>query len=165
MLSIINDAIVGSTAVWDYEPRPIERMREWLDARQTNGYPVYGAVDEDGTLLGFASYGAFRPWPGYKYTVEHSVFVHRGARRRGIGERLLRRLIATAQEQQYHVLVGAIDGANTASIALHEKLGFVRAGEIKEAGYKHRAWLDVVFYQLTLPTPEHPIEGSAARSP
>ena len=158
MLEILNEAILSSTAVWDYEPRTSQRLREWFETRRTGGYPVVGALDESGVLLGFASYGAFRAWPAYKYTVEHGVFVHAGARRKGVGMTLMKYLIALAQQEQYHVLVGAIDGANTGSIALHERLGFTRAGTVTEAGFKHGKWLDVVFYQLTLATPERPVE-------
>ena len=159
MIEILNESILSSTAVWEYEPRKPERMREWFDAKRAGDYPVLGAVDSHGALLGFASYGEFRAWPAYKYTVEHSVFVHARRRRAGIGRQLMTQLIAVARAQGYHVLVGAIDGANVASIALHEELGFTRAGAITEAGYKHGKWLDVVFYQLTLPTPEQPVEG------
>lgn len=159
MLEILNESIVSSTAVWDYEPRSLERMREWFEAKRVGGHPVIGAVDEAGALVGFASYGTFRAWPAYKYTVEHSVFVHGSCRRRGVATLLMQTLIALAREEDYHVLVGAIDGANCASIALHERLGFRHAGTIREAGFKHSKWLDVVFYQLTLATPEDPVEG------
>lgn len=159
MLEILNESIMSSTAVWDYEPRTLGRMKEWFETKRTGGYPVIGAVDAAGALVGFASYGAFRAWPAYKYTVEHGVFVHGDCRQGGVGTRLMEQLIALAQKEQYHVLVGAIDGANIASIALHEKLGFKRAGSITEAGFKHGKWLDVVFYQLTLATPERPVDG------
>lgn len=159
ILDIFNEAIINSTALYDYEPRAPESMVAWFKAKETGRFPVIGAVAEDGQLIGFASYGNFRAWPAYKYSVEHSVYVHEGHRGKGIGLALMQRLIAAATEQQYHVMIGGIDIANTGSIALHDKLGFVHAGTIKEAGFKFGRWLDLAFYQLLLDTPVHPIDG------
>ncbi|WP_322030345.1 N-acetyltransferase family protein [Paraburkholderia sp. J76] len=159
ILEILNDAIVNSTALYDYKPRPPEAMATWFGAKRANGFPVVGAVDEAGTLLGFASWGTFRAFPANKYTVEHSVYVHRDQRGRGLGERLLLELIRRAREQQIHVLVGCIDATNAGSIALHTKLGFTHSGTIKEAGFKFGHWLDAAFYQLNLEMPEPPVDG------
>jgi phosphinothricin acetyltransferase len=156
ILAILNDAIRHTTALYDYRPREIESMREWFAAKADGRYPVLGAVGEDGELLGFASYGTFRAWPAYKYTVEHSVYVHRAHRGRGIGRELMRRLIAVAAEQGYHVLVGGIDAANGGSIAFHRGLGFAHAGTVREVGFKFGRWLDLAFYQLVLDGPEAP---------
>jgi L-amino acid N-acyltransferase len=159
ILGILNDAIVNSTALYDYVPRPASSMAGWFGAKLQGRFPVIGAVDGDGRLQGFASYGAFRAWPAYKYSVEHSVYVHRDHRGRGIGRALLQRLVERAREQQYHVLVGGIDVGNAASIALHERLGFVHAGTIRQAGFKFGRWLDLAFYQLLLDTPARPTDG------
>lgn len=159
ILEILNDAIVHSTALYDYRPRPAESMVTWFAAKQAGRYPVIGAVDGQGTLLGFASYGVFRERPAYKYSVEHSVYVHRDARGRGVGRALMTRLIAAARGQGYHLLIGGIDASNEASIALHRQLGFVHAGTIQQAGFKFGRWLDLAFYQLTLETPAEPIDG------
>lgn len=158
ILEILNDAIVHSTALYDYDPRTMSDMEAWFQAKDAGGFPVIGAV-ENGTLLGFATYGTFRAYPAYKYTVEHSVYVHRDARGKGLGRVLMEQLIAAAEAQQLHVMVGAIDGANTGSIALHEKLGFTHSGTVKQAGFKFGRWLDLVFVQLTLKTPDHPVDG------
>jgi L-amino acid N-acyltransferase len=159
ILDILNDAIVNSTALYDYKPRTMENMAAWFQVKQAGGYPVIGAVDEAGRLLGFASYGAFRAFPAYKYTVEHSVYVHKDQRGRGLGRLLMERIIEQARERQLHVLVGAIDIANSGSIALHEKLGFVHAGTVRQAGFKFGRWLDVGFWQLILQTPAQPVDG------
>lgn len=159
ILDILNDAIVSSTALYDYQPRPLSSMRGWFDAKAAGGFPVIGAVDEAGTLLGFASYGTWRAFPAYKYTVEHSVYVHKAARGRGIAPRLMQALIEAARAQDKHVLVGAIDAANATSIALHQKLGFVHAGTVRQAGFKFGRWLDVAFWQLNLDTPAQPVDG------
>jgi L-amino acid N-acyltransferase YncA len=159
ILEILNDAIVSSTALYDYEPRKLASMTGWFAAKQTGGFPVWGALDAAGRLLGFASYGSFRAWPAYKYSVEHSVYVAGSARGRGVGKALMQRLIQSAIEQQLHAIIGGIDAANAESVAFHEKLGFVHAGTVKEAGFKFGRWLDLAFYQLLLPTPQTPVDG------
>ena len=153
ILAILNDAIVTSTALFDYEPRAPETMVEWFRAKKARQFPVLGAEDNDGTLLGFASYGTFRAWPAYKYTIEHSVYVHRAQWRKGVARELMKRLIAEAERQSYHVMVAGIDAANSASIALHEQLGFARCGVIHHAGFKFGRWLDLVLMQRLLAPP------------
>ncbi|HEX3777360.1 MAG TPA: GNAT family N-acetyltransferase [Polyangiaceae bacterium] len=159
ILEILNDAILNSTAVYDYEPRTKESIVEWFSAKRNGSFPVLGAIDDDGALLGFASYGTFRSRAAYKYSVEHSVYVARERRGIGVGSALMQRLIAAAMAQELHVLVGGIDAANRASIVFHEKLGFVHAGTIAHAGFKFGRWLDLAFYQLLLTTPAHPVDG------
>ncbi|MFN3148715.1 N-acetyltransferase family protein [Bremerella sp.] len=159
ILEILNDAIVHSTALYDYHPRPPESMVTWFAAKKAGNFPVIGLVDETGQLMGFASYGTFRPFAAYKYTVEHSVYVHKNHRGKGLGLRLMKRLIETAQQQDVHVLVGGIDLSNQGSVRLHEKLGFELSGTIRQAAYKFERWLDLGFYQLVLQTPANPVEG------
>jgi phosphinothricin acetyltransferase len=159
ILAIFNDAILTSTALYDYQARTQASMQSWFAAKRQGEFPVIGFEDDDGTLMGFASYGTFRAYPAFKYTVEHSVYVDKRFRGRGLGEALLRAVVERATTQQYHVLVGAIDSTNATSCALHEKLGFTRAGTINQAGFKFGKWLDLVFYQLQLPTPAQPVDG------
>ena len=134
-------------------------MDEWFAAKARGGFPVLGLEDDNGVLAGFGSYGTFRAWPAYKYTVEHSVYVHRSQRGRGTGMALMGQLIDVARAQQVHVMIGGIDMDNAASIALHTRLGFIHAGTIREAGFKFGRWLDLGFYQLTLETPRQPVDG------
>lgn len=159
ILEILNEAIANSTALYDYQPRSLASMVDWFKAKAVGAYPVVGLKSATGELLGFASYGVFRAWPAYKYTVEHSVYVHHAHRGQGLGLQLMRELIARAEAQGIHVLVGGIDAANQGSIALHTKLGFEHAGTIKQAGFKFGRWLDLAFYQLTLATPLAPVDG------
>ena len=159
ILEILNESILNSTALYDYEPRTRHSMRDWFRAKAAGRFPVIGAADERGKLLGFASYGTFRAWPAYKYSVEHSVYVHQEHRGQGVGLALLHRLIEAARQQQYHVMVGGIDVTNVASIALHAKAGFTHSGTIREAGFKFGRWLDLGFYQLVLATPQNPVDG------
>jgi len=159
ILEILNDAIVNSTALYDYEPRPLESMAGWFKAKEAGRFPVIGAEAQSGRLLGFATYGTFRNWPAYKYTVEHSVYVHKDSREEGIGAALMERLISLAEKQDYHVLIGGIDQSNIASVRLHEKLGFEHAGTVRQAGFKFGRWLDLAFYQLVLDAPAQPVDG------
>ncbi len=159
ILDIFNEAIVNSTAIYDYAPRTIDHMRTWFNAKAAGNYPVIGAIDDQDQLRGFATYGIFRDRPAYKYAIEHSVYVQIDHRGQGVGRSLMQQLITAAQQQEYHTLIGGIDMNNAASIALHEKLGFTHAGTIKQSGFKFGQWLDLGFYQLVLETPERPIDG------
>jgi len=159
ILEILNDAILNSTALYDYKPRNRESMENWYAVKQAGCYPIIGAFDDGNVLLGFASYGSFRNWPAYKYSVEHSVYVRSDKRGKGLGELLLKEIVKSAEDQDYHVMIGGIDASNSVSIRLHEKAGFVFSGTIKHAGYKFGKWLDLSFYQLILKTPQNPEEG------
>jgi L-amino acid N-acyltransferase len=159
MLEIFNEAILNTTAIYDYQPRTMANMENWFAVKETAGFPVIGVEDSSGRLLGFASYGTFRAWPAYRYTVETSVYIHRQARGKGHGCHLMQELIKLARMQQVHTLVACIDMQNEGSIRLHENLGFIRSGIIREAGYKFGKWLDAGFFQLILDTPAHPVEA------
>ncbi len=159
ILDIFNDAIVTTTALFVYELRTLDFMKQWFATKESGGYPVLGAVAEDGQLLGFASYGQFRPLSAYKYSVENSIYIQRSAQRQGIATRLMKELIAAACSQQYHMMVAAIDADNQGSIALHLGLGFEYAGTVREAAFKFGQWRDLAYYQLLLPTPDNPSEN------
>ncbi|HET9864218.1 MAG TPA: GNAT family N-acetyltransferase [Steroidobacteraceae bacterium] len=159
ILDIFNEAIVNSTALYDYQQRTAADMEAWFDGKARRNDPVICAEDDDGRLLGFATYGQFRDRPAYKYTVEHSVYVEARCRGRGVGRALLGAIIEAAGRQDYHVLVGGIDAANAVSIELHVKFGFTPCGIVRQAGFKFGRWLDLAFYQLILKTPPAPVDG------
>lgn len=159
ILDIFNHAITTSTALYDYQPRPLESMGPWFEAKRRGGFPVIGIEDAGGQLLAFGSYGTFRAFPAYKYTVEHSVYVHPDHRGTGLGRQVMQALIAAARENKLHALMGAIDATNAGSIALHERLGFRHVGTLPQVGFKFGRWLDLAFYQLLLETPLHPVDG------
>ena len=159
ILAIFNEAIVHSTALYDYEPRTRAQMTSWFEAKRAGGFPVIGLESEAGELMGFASYGSFRAWPAYKYTIEHSLYVHRDRRRGGVGRALLSAVVDHATGRGYRTIIGGIDADNAASIALHVAQGFAHAGTIHDAGYKFGRWLDLAFYQKMLPGPARPSEG------
>ena len=156
---IYNDAILSSTALYEYAPRTEEVMRQWFASRARDGVPVLGIEWEPGVLAGFATWGPFRPRAAYKYSVEHSVYVDERFRGEGVGRQLLQALITEAQRHDLHMLIAGIDATNVASVALHSSLGFRCCGTVREAGFKFGRWLDLEFWQLILPTPANPTDG------
>ena len=150
LLEIYNDVIATSTAVYRDEPASTEDRRQWLEARAAQGYPVLVAADHSG-VIGFASFGDFRAWPGYRFTVEHTVHIRADRRGQGVGGALMRPLIARAAEMGKHVMVAGVDAANDGSLRFHERLGFTRVAHFREVGYKFGRWLDLVFLQRMLP--------------
>jgi phosphinothricin acetyltransferase len=149
MLEIYNDLILHTTAVYSNDPHTIEMRTEWFETKQKQGFPVFVA-EENNTVLGFATFGPFRSWPGYKHTVENSVYVAASSRGKGIGKQLLGKLIEAAKELKMHVIIAGIDADNVTSIELHRQFGFVEAAHLKEVGYKFGRWLDLKFMQLIL---------------
>jgi len=109
ILDIFNDAILTSTALYDYKPRHIDSMTSWFATKLTNNFPVIGLEDEQGALLGFASYGTFRAWPAYKYSVEHSIYIHKDHRGKGLGKILLNALVDAARERGDSVIPGPLN--------------------------------------------------------
>jgi len=148
--AIYNDAVQHTTAVWNGTVVDEDNRRSWLDARTSAGFPVLVAADEDGDVLGYATYGPWRAFEGYRYTVEHSVYVRSDQRGRGLGRALMVELIARARAQGLHVMVAAVEAGNVGSIRLHDTLGFVKVATLPQVGAKFGQWLDLAFLQLTL---------------
>jgi L-amino acid N-acyltransferase YncA len=146
LLAIYNDVIVTSTAIYSYVPTTLEERTSWWRTRTATGYPVLVAVDATG-VLGFSTFGDFRAWPGYRFTVEHSVHVRADTRGRGIGKELVKALFPRAAASSKHVMIAGVDAANEASIRFHEGLGFQKCGHLREVGHKFERWLDLVFLQ------------------
>ncbi|MDP4075169.1 GNAT family N-acetyltransferase [Acidovorax sp. A1169] len=150
ILAIYNDAVANTTAIWNETLVDAANRAAWLADRQRLGYPVLVAVDEQGAVAGYASFGDWRAFDGYRHTVEHSVYVHQNARGAGLGKRLMQALIERARAIGKHVMVAGIEAGNTASIQLHERLGFTQVGLLPEVGTKFGKWLDLAFLQLKL---------------
>lgn len=146
ILEIINHNILHSTAVYDYEPKSMADMQVWYEERQQEGFKVIVA-EHEGQVAGYAAYGIFKPKTGYRFTVEHSVYVSENYHGKGIGKLLMAELIAIAKQSGIHSMIGVIDADNKASIAFHKQFGFAETGFLKEAGFKFGRWLDVTFMQ------------------
>ena len=149
ILEIVNHHILHSTAVYDYEIKTISDMETWFTEKQESNWPILVA-NQGGVVTGYATYGSFKLKAGYKFTIEHSVYVSENHNGKGIGKLLMAELITQAKEADYHTMIGVIDADNTGSIEFHKKFGFVTTGTIKEVGYKFDRWLDVTFMQLIL---------------
>ena len=149
ILAIYNDVITTSTAVYADVPVTMASRVEWYEGRQKADYPVLVAA-EGNEILGFSSFGDFRAFPGYRFTVEHSVHIAAAARGRGLGSALVRALLPLAREAGKHVILGGIDADNAGSIRFHEKLGFAKVAHMPQVGFKFGRWLDLVFMQQIL---------------
>ncbi|KAA0700133.1 N-acetyltransferase [Neorhizobium sp. P12A] len=146
---IYNHAVEHTTAIWNETLVDVENRREWFKARKGRGFPVIVA-ERNGKVAGYASYGDWRAFDGYRHTVEHSVYVEKDCRGLGIGEGLMRELIVRAAAAEIHVMIAGIEAENTASIRLHEKLGFRIAGTFSEVGIKFGRWLDLTCMELRI---------------
>jgi L-amino acid N-acyltransferase YncA len=150
ILAIYNDVIARSTAVFSDQQVTLEERRSWLEGRRAAGYPVLVALDGEGEVEGFGSFGDFRTWPGYRTTVEHSVHVRADRRGHGLGTALLAALIERAAALGKHAMIAGVDADNVASLRLHEGLGFVRVALLPEVARKFDRWLDLVLLELLL---------------
>jgi phosphinothricin acetyltransferase len=142
--AIYNQAVFETTAIWNEQTVDDANRIAWWQARRAAGYPVIVASDAD-RVLGYASFGDFRPFDGYRHTVEHSVYVATDAQGRGIGRALLTTLLDRAGSLGKHVMIGGIEAGNQASLHLHARCGFTEAGRLAQVGRKFDRWLDLVF--------------------
>lgn len=147
LLSIYNEIILNTTAVYDYVPHTMEMRQTWFKKKQEQGFPVYIAEKND-EVLGFSSIGPFRAWAAYKYSVENSVYVAPNARGKGVGKLLIPPLIDAAKQLHLHTIIAGIDANNEVSLRLHKNFGFEEVAHFKEVGYKFGRWLDLKFLQL-----------------
>lgn len=143
--AIYNVEVVEATVTFDLVPRTLEEQREWQLAR--SGALTVVVAELDGEVIGFGSLSAYRDRPGYRTSVEDSVYVHRSARAGGVGNALLGRLVADARAHGFHAVFARIVGGHDASIALHRKHGFRVVGTEREVGRKFGQWLDVVLME------------------
>jgi L-amino acid N-acyltransferase YncA len=146
--AIYNVEVLESTVTFDLVPRTLEAQEAWI-RQHLGGHPAIVAVEDD-RVLGFASLSPFRTRAAYAPTVEDSVYLDRAVRGRGIGEQLLREIVALGTDHGFHSVMARIVGGHDASIALHRKCGFEEIGCEREVGRKFGRWLDVVLMQRML---------------
>lgn len=149
VLSILNEVILNTTASYDYEPKSYEELSDWYQQKVKENVPLIVAECE-GKVVGFGTYGSFRSKIGYRFTVEHSIYVKPAYHGKGIGSRLLIELIDLARKNGLKNMIAGIDASNKGSIAFHEKHGFELVGQFNDVGFKFEKWLSLVFMQLKL---------------
>jgi phosphinothricin acetyltransferase len=149
---IMNHAIEKTTAVWYDRTKSEEDISHWWQAKQDGNWPVIVARSA-GQVVGYGTFGPFRPFDGYRFTVEHSLYVDPSAQGKGIGKAILQSLIDIARTRRLHVMVGGIDAENQISLALHRSLGFLEVARMPEVGTKFNSWRTLVFMQRTLTVP------------
>lgn len=147
---IYNDAVVNTVAVWNNDTVDEDDRRAWLENHRRPGTLALVAVDDDDRVLGYATYGEFRSYDGFRDTVENSVYVASDVRAGGVGTALMTELIDRAGEDGKHVMVAAIESGNTASLRLHAKVGFREVGVLPEVGVKFGRRLGMTLMQIEL---------------
>lgn len=149
ILEIVNYNILNTTAIYDYEPRTLAQQKAIFEEKAKANFPLIVIEFED-KIAGFGTYGTFRFKEGYKFTVEHSVYVSINHQGKGLGKLLLTELIELAKKQKLHTMIAVIDAENQNSVEFHKQFGFETVGIIKESAFKFDKWLDTVFMQLII---------------
>lgn len=148
LLDIYNYEVLHGEATFDINPRTLSERLDWYYAHNVGNHPLIVAV-EDGHAVGYACLSPYRVKEAYAATVELSVYVHRDYRKRGIARKLMLHILSMAREdKRIHTVISVITGGNQASIHLHEELGFLHCGTIKEVGVKFGKYLDIENYQM-----------------
>lgn len=143
-------AVLTGTASFELEPPDESEMRKRFEAITSGGYPYYVA-EREGRVIGYAYASAYRPRPGYRFSVEDSIYIDPAAQRSGAGQALLTKLIDDCTAQGFRQMIAVIgDSAQQASIGLHRRNGFTFSGTIHSVGYKFGRWLDGVIMQRAL---------------
>jgi len=148
VLEIYNDAVLNTTATYDYDPRTLEHRITWFEDHAENNLPVFVAEDEQGRVVGWSALNRYRDRKGYQFTTENSVYVAADQRGKGIGKLLMKPLVEAAKQRGLHAILAGIDAQNEASIRLHASFGFVKVAHFKQVGFKFDRWLDVVYMEL-----------------
>jgi L-amino acid N-acyltransferase YncA len=160
ILEIYNDAVLTTTATYDYEPRPLRHRVQWFEDHEKAKLPMFVAEDADGKVVGWSSLSKYHDRMGYRFTVENSIYVAANARGRGVGKLLLAPLVESARELGLRAIIAVIDATNEVSVRLHAGFGFVEVGRFPKVGFKFGRWLDVVYMELLLPEPAGTTQGS-----
>ena len=142
--------VLHGVSSWEEEPPSLEEIILRRDAVTQAGYPYRVAVRGD-EVVGYSYASAYRPRPGYRYTVENSIYVADAAQRMGLGKRLLEDLIVLCTALNFRQMIAVVgDSENHMSINFHKKMGFQQVGIIRSIGYKFGRWMDSVVLQLQL---------------
>jgi phosphinothricin acetyltransferase len=150
---ITNALLATTTYEWTETPHTLEERSAWLAEHHEKGHPVFVAVDDEDRVVGWAAYGDFRDtdrWPGYRFTVEHTIHLAESHWGQGIGRRLLAALADRARADGKRVMIAGVDGTNLDSVRFHESIGFRTVAHLPGVGEKFGQRLDLVLLQLDL---------------
>ncbi|WP_040309816.1 GNAT family N-acetyltransferase [Asticcacaulis biprosthecium] len=151
--------VLHGTGTFALEPPSQDEMLASFRTIKGMGLP-YILAEEDGRILGYAYASPFRTRPGYKYSIEDSIYLAPDASGRGLGKALLNRLIELCTARGLYSMIAVIgDGENGPSIGVHRACGFAVTGTLPRAGFKFGRWLDVVFMTRDLRPPEDVPDG------
>ena len=153
ILAIYNEAVLTTTASYDYEPRTLEHRVQWFEAHERDGYPMFVAEDFQGLVVGWSALNKYHDRIGYRFTTENSIYIAEAHRGRGLGKKLLEPLIDAARAKGLRAIIACIDAANDVSVRLHARYGFETVGHFKQVGFKFGRWLDVVYMEKLLSEP------------
>ncbi len=149
ILKIVNFEIEHTTSIYDYEKRTLQNQTAWLEKKKLKKMPVIVA-EENGSVVGFGTFGIFRPWDGYQFSVEHSIYMDKNLRGKGTGKIIMSELIDLAKKKGFRTMIAGVDANNARSIKFHTNFGFKEVGRFNQIGYKFEKWLDLIFLQLFL---------------
>ncbi len=131
-------------------PPDLAEMRRRHAEVTGRGLPYLVAARRD-EVLGFGYCAPYRARSAYRYALEDSVYVREESAGQGLGSRILAELVARCERLGYRQVIAVIgDSANTASIALHARFGFLRVGTLRSTGFKFGRWVDSVLMQRPL---------------
>jgi phosphinothricin acetyltransferase len=140
---------VRETVVTFEEVPVAEREMAQRIAEVSERFPWF-VWEEHGSIAGYAYATPWRARSAYRFSVESTVYLSPPFAGRGIGTKLYQALIADLRDRGVHCAVGGIALPNPASIALHEKVGFSKVGQLREVGWKLGRWVDVGYWELLL---------------
>lgn len=149
ILEIVNREIKESPGIYIYDPQPMSYIENLFREKKEKELPLLVAT-LNSTVIGYGTYNQFRPRDGYRFTLEHSIYLHQDHRGNGAGTQLMHAIIDRGRAQGYHTMIAGIDEENKGSYRFHEKFGFVEVARFKEVGYKFGTWRNLVFMQLML---------------
>lgn len=156
VMNIINDSIINTSHNYDYDPKTLEEVRHLFQEKEKAGHPILIGESEN-QVCGYATYGMFRAKPGYRKTIEHSIYLTKKVQGKGLGMELMKRLIDLAKNQGYHAMIAGMDSKNLGSYHFHQRLGFVEVARIPEVAIKFNQWQTLVFMQLILTPNQTPV--------
>jgi L-amino acid N-acyltransferase YncA len=145
---IYNHYVLNTCISFELEPVTVEEMAQRIE--NISAQFAWLVYEEQGRILGYAYAAKWKPREAYRHAVESSIYLTAGSTGKGIGSQLYQRLFALLRERNVHTVIGGIAMPNAGSVAVHEKMGFVKVAHFNQVGKKFDQWIDVGYWQLLL---------------